>query len=185
MDQLEGEDKYKFFYCKKDKVDLTEMKNINFYIRDKNMTFVLEPKNLFYEYNGYLYYLIIYKQFNIDDGNKDFEWTFGTTFLKKYILTFDTEDKLVYYYSKLRDGNDDFISKNEEEEESNSNLKYIILIIILSVVFISSITFFLIYINKIKPRKKKANELDEEFEYNNKNEKKDKEENNDPLMINE
>ena len=40
---------------------MTEMENINFLtdIQSDNMTFVLEPKDLFYEHKGVLYFLVI------------------------------------------------------------------------------------------------------------------------------
>jgi len=46
--------------------------------------------------------------------------------------------------------------------------KYIIIIVVLSVVLLGSIGFLVFYILKIKPRKKKANELDDDFDYQSK-----------------
>ena len=48
------------------------------------------------------------------------------------------------------------------------HLKYIITISVLSVVFLASIGTLIFYIIKIKPRKRKANELDDTFDYQEK-----------------
>ena len=137
------------------------MQNLYFSIKSKNVTFVLEPKDLFYEHNGYLYYLIIYKNYNVDDSDKDTEWTFGLQFLKKYTLTFNRDDRVILYYKE---------KTKEEQNETNKNLnsgnsKYIVIIIVLSVIFLLCIAFLIYYIKRIKPRKIKVNELEEEYDY--------------------
>ena len=76
------------------------MENLNFVLKEKNITFTLEPKDLFYEENDYLYYLIVYKNFEIDDANKDTEWIFGLQFLQKYNIVFNRDDKIAYFYNK-------------------------------------------------------------------------------------
>ena len=170
--------KYNYYYCDKNKVNISEMNNLNFYIRDNNMTFIFEPKDLFYEHNNYLYYLIIFKDYNDDDTDKDFNWELGLTFLQKYTFIFDRNDKLIYYYSSVNNGNNNDDNNNnnnnnnngDNTNENNTNLKYIIIIVVLSLVFIGCIILLVIYIIKIKPiRKKKANELDEGYEYETKN----------------
>ena len=40
-----GED-YLYYYCDKNKFDISEVDSLTFYIRDKNMTFTLELSNL-------------------------------------------------------------------------------------------------------------------------------------------
>ena len=88
------------------------MENLNFYIRNTNMRFTWEPKDLFYMHNDYIYYLVVYKPFNIDDSDKDIEWRLGLQFLQKYSLTFDRNDRIVYYYSKS-DNNDEYKNKKK------------------------------------------------------------------------
>lgn len=166
-----GED-YLYYYCDKNKFDISEVDSLNFYIRDKNMTFTLESKDLFYENNNYLYYMVIFP--NSDTIN--LQWVFGLSFLKKYTLVFDRGEKLVYYYNSLQE------NTNKEESDSNTNTtKYIIIIVCLCVVFICCIGFLVFYILKIKPRKKKANELDEGYDYETQN---DNGQGNSPLMVN-
>ena len=158
------EDEYKYYYCEKDKLNMGEMENINFLtdIQSENMTFVLEPKDLFYEHNGLLYFLVIFK-IPVPGVTSESEWVVGTPFLKKYLITFNRNDKLLYFYKKTN-------NENEGNESMNRSLhlKYIITISVLSVVFLASIGVLIFYIMKIKPRKRKANELDDTFDYQEK-----------------
>ena len=159
---------YIYYYCQK-KININEMENLNFNIRNTNMTFTLTPKDLFYEHNDYIYFLVVYKQFNIDDSDKDTEWILGLQFLQKYVLTFDRNDKIVYYYSKG--------DEKPKDKDSSNSTKYIIIIIVLIVIFIGCIAFLVYYIMKIKPRKIKANELDDGYDYETKQDNGDGREN--------
>ena len=183
---------YIYYYCQKN-INIDEMENLNFYIRNTNMTFTLTPKDLFYEHNDYIYYLVVYKPFNIDDTDKDTEWRLGLQFLQKYTLTFDRNDRIAYYYSKI-DNNDENDKENnnnkdddkkndgkQKDKDSSNSTKYIIIIVILIVIFICCIAFLVYYIMKIKPRKVKANELDEGYDYEA---KKDNENGKDNYLIN-
>ena len=168
---------YIYYYCQKN-TNINEMENLNFYIRNTNMTFTLTPKDLFYEHNEYIYYLVVYKQFNIDDSDKDTEWILGLQFLQKYVLTFDRNDRIVYYYSS-DDNSEEKSGKKPKDKDSSNSTKYIIIIVVLIVIFIGCIAFLVYYIMKIKPRKKKANELDEGYDYET---KKDNENGKDYLI---
>jgi len=171
--QGEFAENYFYYYCDKNKFDISEVDNLNFYIRDTNTTFTLESKELFYENNNYLYYMVAFPK----DESISFNWIFGLSFLKKYTLAFDRTEKIVYYYSSLQEN-----TNKEEQSGSNSNsTKYIIIIVCLCVVFICCIGFLVFYILKIKPRKKKANELDEGYDYETHN---DNGQGNSPLMVN-
>lgn len=164
---------YVYYYCDKDKFDISEVDNLNFFIRDTNITFTLESKELFYENNNFLYYMVLFP----NNDNINFNWIFGLSFLKKYTLAFDRGEKIVYYYSSYQENN------NKEESDNNSNsTKYIIIIVCLCVIFICCIVALVFYILKIKPRKKKANELDEGYDYETQN---DNEKGKSPLVVNE
>ena len=155
---------------------MDEMENINFLtdIQSDNITFVLEPKDLFYEHNGFLIFLVIYRLEN-PDNDQETVWNIGTPFLKKYLITFNRNDKLLYFYKKTN--NED--GGNESTNQS-LHIKYIIIISVLSVVFLASIGTLIFYIIKIKPRKRKANELDDTFDYQEK-----KTEGGDSALIND
>ena len=163
-DKLEPGSEYIYYYCLKNKVNINEMENLNFLLRGKEeMVFTLEPKDLFYEHNEYLYFLVVYKPYNPDDSNRDIEWNIGLPFLKKYILTFNVDDQVIHCYKNIGKENKD---ASGDEDDNNNSVKYIIIIVVLIVIFICCIGFLVFYIIKIKPRKTKANELgDEGFDY--------------------
>ena len=151
---------YEYYYCYKDKFNMQEMDNVNFYIKEKEFTFVFEPKNLFYEKDNKLYYLIIHKK---ELNEETFRWNIGTLFFEKYTIAFNKENKEKIVYMKK--------SKPEENDETPKST-YIIIIVVLSVFLVASIAIFIFYLIKIKPRKKKANELDEDFDYQPKDNEK-------------
>ena len=85
-------------------------------------------------------------------------WNIGTPFLKKYLITFNRNDKLLYFYKKTN--NED--GGNESTNQS-LHIKYIIIISVLSVVFLASIGTLIFYIIKIKPRKRIDNIVNKAF----------------------
>ena len=131
------------------------------------MTFTLTPKDLFYEHGEYLYFLVVYKDFNVDDADKDTQWILGLQFLQKFTLVFDRNEKLFYYY-KINYDDENSGKENKKNKNNNTNNIYIIVIIVLVVVFVACILFLIYYIFKTKPRKIKVNELEEQYEYENK-----------------
>ena len=160
-------DGYLYYYCEKKSFSLSSMENLNFVtsVLSDNMTFVLEPKDLFYEKNEIYYFLIIYKP---DDylTPPDSEWIVGSLFLQKYLLTFNKNEKMIYFYktTQSKDGN----PSDNNDNGKGISAKFIIIIVILSILLLGIIAFLIYYIIKIKPRKKRANELVDEFDYQEK-----------------
>ena len=122
------EDNYIYYYCYKDKFNMNEMNNLNFVLQredDENMTLIFEPKDLFYEYNNILYYMIIYKPNDFIKA-PDTYWKVGTLFLEKHLLAFDRDKKLVYVY----------MNSNEDKKDENTNRYlnvFVIFIIIIAI----------------------------------------------------
>ena len=141
------------------------MENLNFVtsVMSDNMTFVFEPKDLFYEKDNIYYFLIIYKP--IDHiTSPDSEWLVGTLFLQKYLLAFNRNDRMIYFY-KTTHTND---TSGNDNNGKGLSTKYIVIIVVLSVVLLGIIGALIFYIIKIKPRKKRANELADDFDYQEK-----------------
>ena len=153
---------------------------------------IFESKDLEKNFSLYIYDLFSYNNFNKSDSNLYFlilfyhnqkklnkNWILGVPFFKKYTLSFDYENKRVGYY----------LSKGIQILEKKDN-KYINIIFkIIGIIFLIGIIFILgmkFQKKQIKiPRKNKANELDDDYEYspyenNNKKHNKDinKNENN-------
>ena len=126
-----------------------------------NITFV--PKDLFIEKNDKLYFLI-----GCDSYNDD-EWYFGNIFLQKYITIINNDAKTMY------------ILKKENFEKGGSDSSYVlkIVLIVILCIIISGLVFGYLGVKYGKAfylkRRKKANELDDdEYDYVQKNDNKEK-----------
>ena len=87
-------------------------------------------------------------------------WTLGLPFLKKYRLSFNFDSKQIGYYKDYEN-----IPKNDEQNKlSFIFIKTIIIIILIIIIFILGMQFQKKIIKV--PRKNKANELDDNYEYN-------------------
>ena len=163
--------------------------NLYFQHFDLNKTFILDKYDLF-TYNhinksdNNIYFLIFFPNEDEPYYNPEFpgkapikRWKLGIPFLKKYKLTFNADNTIIYYYEKFNDnnGNNDMNDAKNGNNNIQSKEKYyenhlnkIIIIISLGIIFIILVFVLgiLFYKNIIKvPRKKKANELDDEYEY--------------------
>ena len=140
-----------FFYCKKTKqFDIKEFQSIYLKSKDLEIIFELDYKDLFYEKNNYIYFLVTFKKDNTI-------WSLGELFLRKYYIVFNQEAKTVGYYKGMEK------QKSKKPTESKFNYIYIliIVIIILIIIIIGGIIFYI----KTKPRKNRANELDDDNYY--------------------
>lgn len=144
------------YYCKSNefsKEDIDKFPTLNFYHFQFNYTFSFNGSDLFFESNGYYYFLIIFDRYNYQN------WWFGKLFLKKYQLIFDPDSKrIIYYISNNK-------KENKEKDVKIQNKK----IIIISLIIIGILSFIIglvigsfIYGNK---NKKKAKEMKDKYEY--------------------
>ena len=116
--------------------------------------FILTYDDLFLEKGNKLYFLIVF-----DYSNSLFTWIIGKPFLKKYFFSYNYGVKTLSFYKN----NNNIIT--EEENVENNNNHWILIIIIFVLIIIFSILGFLLakYYYNIK-NKKKATELDENFQ---------------------
>ena len=147
--RFEGDIKYtgyKYYYCNED-VDISTMNNLTFYSKELNFTFILTYKDLFYNFQGNNYYLVVFPWYS------GLHWRLGLPFFKKYQLVFDTDKKMIGIYEKILDKNYFLLISWKNN-----------LIIFLSTIIVFLI--FYIYKNFVnKPRKMRANELKDNYEY--------------------
>ena len=132
---------------------------------DSNSTFVLDKNDLF-SYNPYnksdtqIYFLVFFYN---HEGQYDLitKFKLGIPFFKKYKFSFNSDDREMNFYEKL--------NSNKEKKVENKKLfrNIILVIIIIFLLILFFILGVLFHRNIIKlPRKKKANELEDEYEYN-------------------
>ena len=111
-----------------------------------------------------LYFLIV------NGIDKEKRWILGIPFLKKYVFSFDYDKKRIGHYANYGKDIDNNNDDNENEVNFFSSLTFKILIIIIStgIVFILGMAFN----NYLKKsRKKRANELDDDYEYDSHDDK--------------
>ena len=198
-------DKSKF--TEEDKIKLDEFPTIIFYIFDYNYKFELTKDDVFTEVNNILYFMIIYKRDIFNNPDLVFwdlglpflhKYQFVHNYEKKTIGFYlpekeeeieeplpseNNEEKqsdININPNKNKNGNDMNKNRNKDDNDKdknkNNNLAiYIIIGIIVGILLL--ILAFCLGKNLYQQRKRKANELEENFDYTSSNNKtKDKDE---------
>lgn len=147
------DNKYIYFVCDKD-IDIKNFKSLNIIIKKMNYSFVLNNSDLFQDYQNKKYCLIFH------DLMYPLKWRFGQVFFQKYEFSINEDSKNAFYY----------IINNQTKDNTKDNKDYffkILLIIFFLIIII--LTIIIIYMIKNKPRKRRANELeDDNYEYKSK-----------------
>ena len=166
-----GEEKlgeYYIKYCSKDVIKKFE--TIYFYLSNKyikeNQTDYIEfnYKDLFvkspFNDNIYLFQMIF--------ADNSYKWIFGKPLFKKYTTVFDQDKRIFGFYTETGEYNND---NNEVNKSNNFKNWFYLIIIFASIFFIFCIILIVFFFKKFpfNKRKKKANELDDEYEYNSNN----------------
>ena len=129
--------------------DIKSFPNIYFKHREMNYIFELNYKDLFSkEKDGNIYFLIIFDLSH--DGIK-----FGKPFLKKYPFTVDNDQKTVSL----------FIGEDSTHKENNTLIYILIIVSILFLIVLGLLIYFGYKLIKKGKAKKRANELDEDYDY--------------------
>ena len=174
---------YDSYICNKSKMtekELSQFPELIFQSRNyNNKTFTFDYKDLFTEYIDYYVFNIYFLKYSVysDFEYENIVWNFGLLFFKKYYLTFNSDTKILGVYDiqkdesndKNKDGERENEKKSENKENNSSIILKIILIIGISLIFINLIFFGVkMYLSKKKnaePRKKRACEIDDDYEY--------------------
>ena len=90
------------------------------------------------------------------DKDSNYPWKFGKLFMKKYFFNFDVNSKTIGFYK-------DLTIANSDKKFNNKLLIWILFPIILIIFGVGG--FFLGKMIYNKNRKKRANELDDDYEY--------------------
>jgi len=126
-----------------------------FYHKDFDFNFTFTYKDLFMLKNNRYYFKIIFL------GNSYNNWRIGLPIFLKYQLVFNHDTKQIGFYN-------DNIKGNKEENNNGSNNIYIWIILAIIIIIIAvaiGIFFAGKYIFGKNNRRKKANELDDGFDY--------------------
>ena len=169
--ELKQEGKYIIICDKSFSIYISSFPNLYIFHKEFNFTFILTNQELFKTYGNHIYFLIIYKLYYADF------WSIGTIFLKKYPLLFDYDKKSISFVNIYNRTNKN-ITKEYNKKESWINFKSFWSFFKNLSIFIGIVIGILIG-KKIwdKSRKKRVNELIDEYQYNayenKKNENKD------------
>ena len=154
---------------------IKEFPTIYFLIREYNLIFLFNYKELFKLYNNRLYFLIIFK------NSVRTSWSMGELFLRKYTTSFNYDSKIVSFYKQQVDEmnkkTDEYYSEEYLDETGNKPNKkgklpilIVCILIILSVIIIVLVLVIIILIRQWKKVKKgRLNEVNEDYEYISKN----------------
>ena len=144
-------EKYGYIYCDSNKFtdsDIKSLPKLIFKQTNMNYIFELNYEDLFSKQkDGRIYFLIVF-----DLNYKTFK--IGKPFLKKYSLTVDNKKNLITYYR----------IKEENEDNGYSRIVWIVILSVFVVILAGTTGFFAYKFIK-KKNKKRANELDEDYEY--------------------
>ena len=144
-------EKYGYIYCDSNKFtdsDIKSLPKLIFKQTNMNYIFELNYEDLFSKQkDGRIYFLIVF-----DLNYKTFK--IGKPFLKKYSLTVDNKKNLITY----------FRIKEENEDNGYSRIVWIVILSVFVVILAGTTGFFAYKFIK-KKIKKRANELDEDYEY--------------------
>ena len=162
-----------FIYCKNNgEFEPKNFKNIYFKSMDLSSIFEFNYKDLFLYKDNYIYFLVLFQ--------KETYWTFGELFLKKYLLLFEHDKKIISFYKNNENGEKE---NKDKEDPNNKGFNYNILYIsLLSLIFVGIIIVIFVVILKKGKRRNRANELmDDDFDYiaDKSNDKLDKTNKND------
>ena len=141
--------------------DLKKYPTIYFESFEFNKTFELTYEDLFVfdeKTNKYIY-LIVFPINYVETS-----WSLGIPFIRKYQFTFNEDRKVIGFYNT-----DNYYI--EEKQKKKSKIWLYILVIFLFVVFCGLLILLGMFLHKMiygEKRKKKANELDDDYEYETK-----------------
>ena len=153
--------KYNGYYCKNN-INIKSMKKIQFFNKDYNYTFELNPNELFIKNNNYYFFLIYFDHFFTNN------WILGKPFLKKYQLTFDMDGRTIGFYTNInKNGKDIYDNIYDKKTSKFTTIALIFCILII----IGLVAFIFFYLRKRQLKKRNANELDDDFSYIPKNDK--------------
>lgn len=156
--------------------------NLYFFVYDYNYNYVLTKEDLFTIVNDKYYFLILFEKLLFDHPELAF-WHLGLPFLEKYEFVLNYEKNNIGFYIPYQDkpkdddeddDKEDIKKDNKTETNPKSNneetsKKFIIIIIIIIIVaIILIIAAFLVGKTLYQKRLRKANELEENFDYNSK-----------------
>ena len=163
-------DKFYIYSCENNTLTMEKLKSfptLYFEMKDYNLVFLFNYKELFKVHNNTIFFLIYF------DGDTYSNWELGEIFLRKYITSFNYYSKTISFYrtqiDEINKKTDIDFPDEEPVEKPNheSKIKTFILIIIVGVLALVVVTISLVLFVVIrkKLKKKRAYELIDDYDY--------------------
>jgi len=170
-------DQFYIYYCQKsrfsrkglDDLEDTHFNNfptLKLYFINSNMTFTLDKRDLFVEKFDRIYFLVIFRRSDTENNI----WELGEPFFYKTRnnpIIFDQDNKKIGFYNLNlpKISNEEYNNnKKSKDEEKNLNSFILYLGIGIGIIILVVLTF---YLGKFfnEKRKKRANELNDDYDY--------------------
>ena len=132
--------------CNK-KININNFPDLSFISNHINNSLVLTKNDLFYKKNNKYYFLISFDKYQNDN------WSLGLIFMKKYQPIFEEEKNIIRFY----------INNQINYKNHKIKIKFLLNLFFLFIILLLTILLIKYYLNK--PRKIRANELEENVEY--------------------
>ena len=178
---LDNYEKYNFkiISCQENKFDINDIKKFpNIYIPNLALhyTFELKGEDLFTKINNKWYFEIVFPIVDLDP----IRWIVGRIFMRKYPVLFGTFSRLMGFYINKNIKTEKEKKEQKEEQKvidkinsnNSSNKNYLVYILIIIVALVFTIVGLLIGKKIFFMRRKRANELTDDY-YQYDTEKKD------------
>ena len=150
-----------YYVCDRD-INLNKFPDLIFNKYDFNFT--LNKNDLWKQFDGKYYFLIIFSE------EERTEWVLGKIFFKKYTIAFNSNSKIIGFYPNSKN------KREKEQKKFNISISWILVIILFILLII--VVIYSIYYIKFKIRKKRVNELEDNYDYTA------QKDNNNPISIN-
>ena len=151
---------YYIIECNKEKFgkkQINKFPSLTFINREPQINITFDKNDLFTETKYKYFFNVVFPVYNSG------LWVFGKIFFKKYPVLFNVDQNIIEIY--------DSYTNNESDSDSHSTLYKVLISLGVIVLFIiSGFLFYFLGKNLNKMRKKMANEMDDDFDYVNKNE---------------
>ena len=155
--------------------DIKKFPNIFFEHKKLGVNFTLNYKDLFIQDNNnknIFYFLFVFDRNKMFNAKED-RFILGMKFFEKFQFEFDNDKKLIRYYDSIDKICDNNICSNNKDKKDYKIILFICLIILFGIILFVLGMLFQKKILKL-PRKARANELEEDYEYKVKDDEKNK-----------
>ena len=138
---------YIYYYCDKNKItneDINSFPGVYFHHNEFSYIFELNAEDLFETYGNIIIFKIVFDTSSY--------WVLGKLFLTKYFLSYDDDNKKIYFYNKNYGENDN----NDINTNDNDKNKYFIIQLILIICGVIIFTILGFFIGKFIYNKRKV-----------------------------